>query len=226
MLRCAKKLICACLLILGRVPWLGVPFLVAARWFAGIHKERRFLGGLLPWPWISPLAEAKFRGQVTLGRNVFIDDHCIVYMPDRKSRLELADGVSLWRGCILHIADGGDVRIGQDTHLQAETLITALGVVHIGARVQVAPRCAFYPYDHGFSDMSKPILAQPLTSKGGIYIEDDVWLGSGVIVLAGVRIGRGAVIGAGAVVTRDIPPLAIAAGNPARVMRLRGEQKP
>ena len=62
---------------------------------------------------------------------------------------------------------------------------------------------------------------QPLASKGPIVIEDDAWLGLGVIVLDGVTIGRGAVIGAGAVVTGDVPPYAIAVGVPARVVGSR-----
>ncbi|HKU43757.1 MAG TPA: DapH/DapD/GlmU-related protein, partial [Polyangiales bacterium] len=54
-----------------------------------------------------------------------------------------------------------------------------------------------------------------------VFIEDEVNLGVGAIVLPGVRIGRGARIGAGAVVTRDIPPYTVAAGSPARVLRER-----
>lgn len=59
------------------------------------------------------------------------------------------------------------------------------------------------------------------TSKGPIVVEDDVWIGMDTIILSGVRIGKGAVIGAGSVVTRDIPPYAIAAGNPAVVKKYR-----
>ncbi|NUQ39504.1 MAG: hypothetical protein HUU23_17315 [Caldilineales bacterium] len=65
---------------------------------------------------------------------------------------------------------------------------------------------------------------QPITSKGDIVIEDDVWLGVGAIVLDGVTIGRGAVIGAGAVVTESIPAYAIAVGAPARVVGHRRQQ--
>ena len=54
-------------------------------------------------------------------------------------------------------------------------------------------------------------------------VEADSDLGVGAVILPGVRIGRGAQIGAGAVVTRDVPPFAVAAGNPARVLRFRGE---
>lgn len=54
-----------------------------------------------------------------------------------------------------------------------------------------------------------------------MIIEDDVWLGYGVIVLPGVRIGRGSVIGAGSVVAKDIPPYSIAVGNPIVIIKQR-----
>jgi acetyltransferase-like isoleucine patch superfamily enzyme len=57
-----------------------------------------------------------------------------------------------------------------------------------------------------------------------VSIGDDVWIGASVSVLPGVTIGRGAVIGAGAVVTHSIPDWAVAAGQPARVIRLRGPE--
>jgi acetyltransferase-like isoleucine patch superfamily enzyme len=64
---------------------------------------------------------------------------------------------------------------------------------------------------------------QPLQTKGGIVIEDDVWLGVGVTVLDGVCIGKGAVIAAGSMVNKSVPAGAIAAGVPARVVKMRAE---
>jgi acetyltransferase-like isoleucine patch superfamily enzyme len=92
--------------------------------------------------------------------------------------------------------------------------------IQIGCGVQIAPNCAFYPYDHGFA-RGQLIMEQPCKTKGGIIIDDDAWLGHGVIVLDGVRIGKGAVIGAGSVVTNDIPDGAIASGIPSRVVKMR-----
>ncbi len=60
-------------------------------------------------------------------------------------------------------------------------------------------------------------------TRGSVSIGDDVWVGQGAIILSGVTIGIGAVIGAGAVVTKNIPPYAIAAGNPAEIIRMRFE---
>lgn len=62
-------------------------------------------------------------------------------------------------------------------------------------------------------------------SKGPIIINDDVWLGTDALILSGVEIGQGAVIAAGAVVTQNIPPYAIAAGVPAKVIKYRFDQK-
>ena len=58
-------------------------------------------------------------------------------------------------------------------------------------------------------------------SKGDVVIQNDVWIGMGALILSGVTIGNGAVVGARSVVTRSVPPYALAAGNPARVVRLR-----
>ncbi|MAG31022.1 MAG: transferase [Deltaproteobacteria bacterium] len=220
-----RKVICAGFLVPGRIPVLGRPFLELARACAGSYKDRRFLGGLLPWPWISPRAEYSFRGEVRFGCDVFVDDHCVVYSSDADCRLIMGDRVSVYRGTVLHLGAGGSLEIGDDTHLQNDCQITALGSVRIGSNVQLAPRCALYPYDHSFDDLAVLIKDQPLRRRGGIVIEDDAWLGVGVIVLDGVTIGRGAVVGAGAVVTKSIPEQAVAAGVPAVVIGHRSEAR-
>ena len=58
-------------------------------------------------------------------------------------------------------------------------------------------------------------------SKGDIVVEDDVWIGCRAIILSGIKVGRGAIIAAGAVVTKDVPPYAIVAGCPAKVIKYR-----
>ena len=58
-------------------------------------------------------------------------------------------------------------------------------------------------------------------SKGSIIVEDDVWIGANAIILSGIRIGQGAVVAAGSVVTKDVEPYSIVAGNPAKIMKYR-----
>ena len=67
-------------------------------------------------------------------------------------------------------------------------------------------------------DLEKGYNAQKMLKKT-VHINDNVWCGDRVIVLPGVTIGEGTIIGAGSIVTRDIPPYCIAAGNPARVIK-------
>lgn len=135
--------------------------------------------------------------------------------------VSLGDGVHILRDTTIITGEGGSVTVGAGTYIQPRCQIMGIkGSVRIGSGVQIAPNCAFYPYNHGFA-AGELIMKQPLTTKGDIVIEDDAWLGFGVIVLDGVRIGTGAVIGAGAVVTRDVPAEAIAFGVPARVVGMR-----
>jgi acetyltransferase-like isoleucine patch superfamily enzyme len=63
--------------------------------------------------------------------------------------------------------------------------------------------------------------AKEAQTKGAIKVGDDVWLGHNAMIMSGVHIGQGAVVAAGAVVTCDVPPYAIVAGNPARVVKYR-----
>ncbi|MDP4028256.1 MAG: CatB-related O-acetyltransferase, partial [Gallionella sp.] len=66
----------------------------------------------------------------------------------------------------------------------------------------------------------RSISGHPMT-RGDIVVGNDVWIGYGALIRSGVTVGDGAVIGMGAVVTRDVPPYAIAAGNPAKILRYR-----
>ncbi|QEY24031.1 acyltransferase [Neisseria animalis] len=87
----------------------------------------------------------------------------------------------------------------------------------IGKRVMMGPECLFYSTAHRF-DRERRVF-NGYTEVKPIVVEDDVWIGRRAIIMGGVTIGRGAVIGAGAVVTKDVPPYTLAAGNPAVVIK-------
>lgn len=88
--------------------------------------------------------------------------------------------------------------------------------VTLGRYVMLGPRVAVVGSDHQFSRPMVPIIFSGRPTVPPTVIEDDVWVGFGATILAGVRIGRGAIVGAGAVVTKDVPPFEIRAGVPAK----------
>lgn len=220
----AKKLLLQALMRRSGLRGLGRACMWLASLLVGPYKEKKVLANLTPKPYISPRAQI-WCANLHLGQSAFIDDDVTLYAHDGASGIHIGDRVHIHRGTIIEVGDGGQVVIDHDTHIQAGCNLKAfLRDLRIGAQVQMAPRCALSPYEHGFDDLSRPIRQQPIQSKGDIVVGDDVWFGVGVIVLDGVTIGEGAVLGAGAVVTRNIPPRAIAAGVPAKVIRMRGER--
>jgi acetyltransferase-like isoleucine patch superfamily enzyme len=120
-----------------------------------------------------------------------------------------------------HALVRGDIELGSNCSVNAYACIS--GKVRCGDGVRIASLVSIVGFNHGFDDPDTPINDQPHEIKG-IIIGDDVWIGANAVVLDGVTIGNGAVIAAGAVVNKDVPPLAIMAGVPAKLIRRRGEK--
>lgn len=91
----------------------------------------------------------------------------------------------------------------------------------IGDDVMMGPDCVIYTVMHRFDRTDVPMREQGYTARAPVTIGNDVWIGSRVTIMPGVTLGDGCVIGAGAVVTHDVPPYAVAAGIPAKVIRFR-----
>lgn len=112
------------------------------------------------------------------------------------------------------------VEIGRDVYIADGFMIVEELAgderIAIGDRVSIAPRVTLVTSSHPNSSRIRSFA--PVAS-GGITIEPDAWIGAGAVILPGVRIGRGAVVGALAVVGRDVPPLHVVAGSPARTVR-------
>jgi maltose O-acetyltransferase len=107
---------------------------------------------------------------------------------------------------------GDNSGIGDNCYIQ--------GTVKIGRNVMMAPNVSLIASNHNFSRVDIPMNKQGSCDKP-IVIEDDVWIGFGVIVLAGVTVGTGSVIAAGAVVSKDVPPFSVVGGIPAKILKMR-----
>jgi len=113
------------------------------------------------------------------------------------------------------------IQIGDNSFLNHLCSVWASpqGSITIGSNVLLGPGTAILSANHGIA-RGELIRNQP-GRDSPITIGDDVWLGANVVVTAGVSIGDGAVVGAGAVVTKDLPPMSICVGVPAKVIGYR-----
>ena len=123
-------------------------------------------------------------------------------------------GMRLWWYGPRQVRRVGTV-IGSGTQINRDCVLDARGRLHIGDQVSIAPEVVILTADHDHTAPGFPLRHRPVT------IEDNVWIGMRAVVLPGVRIGRGAVVAAGAVVTKDVEPLTVVAGIPARVVGRR-----
>ncbi len=116
----------------------------------------------------------------------------------------------------------GKIILNSGTSFNTNVHINAAngGEINIGKNVLIGPNSVMRTASHRFDDSQVSIKYQG-HSIGNIIIEDDVWISAGVIIIGGVIIGKGAVIGAGSVVVKDIPPMSIAVGVPAKVIKYR-----
>lgn len=139
----------------------------------------------------------------------------------RNSSIEIGKNCSISPGAIIQ----GNVKMGHDSSVQIYSVIVGYGkvgdkegLIDIGNHVRIAPHVMMIAANHIFEDPDIPIHRQGL-KYSPITIEDNVWIGGRVNVMAGVKVGADSVIGAGAVVTNDIPPHSVAVGVPAKVIK-------
>lgn len=109
------------------------------------------------------------------------------------------------------------IEIGANSFLNYDAILLDCAPIRIGDDVSIGPRAQLLTALHPIADHER--RRQRWESAAPIEIGDNVWLGGGVIVCAGVSIGANTVVGAGSVVTRDLPARVLAVGNPARVIR-------
>lgn len=114
-----------------------------------------------------------------------------------------------------HTESGVHIRVGRDVFVNQNCTFYDLGGIDIGDAVMIGPNVSLITSGHPVEPSRRRdgIVAKP------IVIERNVWIAAGATVIGGVTVGENSVVAAGAVVTRDVPPDTLVAGNPARVVR-------
>lgn len=172
---------------------------------------------------IGSLVRGRVRARVlalrgaTLERKARLGAGCKV---DRPWCLKVGTSFHAEEGVYLKIvSEDARLEFGDSVFVGRGSEFDVLEKVSVGNHTVIAPGCFITDHNHGISSNLR-IDQQPCTSSP-VEIGRDVWLGTNVVVVAGIRIGDGAVVAANAVVTRDVPPMAIVAGVPARLLRYR-----
>lgn len=168
--------------------------LVGVKWPRGLHLFGR------------PIIQRHRGSRICLGRGVVLNSHKCSNPLAPNHPVVLATRTS-----------NAQLVIGDNTGITGGTICSATSVA-LGSRVSIGANCVITDTDfHPLHYLDRQIDTKNGASRP-VVIEDDVFIGMNVLVLKGVKIGRGSVIGAGSVVTKDIPPLSKAAGNPAKVV--------
>jgi len=153
---------------------------------------------------------------IKTGPGSFIDPDAVIDSPER---VRIGANTVIRKGVVLR-PESGEILIGNNCVINHYTVMHGKGGIYLGDWTIVAPNCGFYAQNHSYDRFDIPITKQPNFGKG-IFLMGDNWLGAGAIVCDDVTIGKGAVIGANSTVTRSIPMAAIAAGSPARIIKMR-----
>jgi virginiamycin A acetyltransferase len=158
-----------------------------------------------------------------IAETAVIADTAKIYSSSRGTRIVIGDHSELYDYVVIKCVGGaGDISIGEHCYLNPGCVIYSGNGVTLGNYVLLAAGVMLMPTNHAFASRDLPIRHQGFApSKGGILIEDDVWVGANAVILDGAKIGRGAIIGAGSVVTGEVPAYEIWGGVPAKKIGVR-----
>lgn len=161
-------------------------------------------------------------GKIALHRSCVVEDLVsIAVRGGDGAGITIGEGVFIGRGTMIKTREGR-VHIDTNTTISSNCRIaTAGGTVRIGRDAQIGAYCYIGGGDHRTTSMDVPMAMQGSECRGGVTIEDDVWIGAHSFVKDGVTVGTGSIIGACSFVNRDIPAYSVAFGCPARVRKRR-----
>lgn len=153
--------------------------------------------------------------KIEIGSHVSIDDNVVIDARGEKGSIKIASGALISRNTILR-ARNASITVGAGSDIGANCILATDSKLEVGKDVLVAA----YSYlcaggNHTYDRTDIPIIEQGFVSKGGVVVEDDVWIGSHAMIMDGVHIGKGSIIGTQSLVNKDLPEGSIAFGQPA-----------
>lgn len=188
-------------IILRYILWKIInPYLLSMKSGVTVKKGCTVIG----WP----IIQLKCNSRLIIGENVTLNSRNIDYHVNMYSPVKM-------------LADREEavIIIGDNTRIHG-TCIHAYSKIKIGDNCLIAANTQIF--DGNGHDLSFPDVKNRINTIGDakpILIEDNVWIGANSIILPGICIGFGSVIASGSVVTKDIPPLCVAGGNPAKIIK-------
>lgn len=158
-----------------------------------------------------------------ISKEAFISKLADIEDSVRGSKITICEGVRIDSFVKIKFVGGsGDVFVGRNSYINSGVVIFSGNGVAIGANVLIAPNCTLAAVNHEFQQSHMLIIDQRFQpSRGGITIEDDVWLGANSVVLDGAVLRRGCVVGANSMVNNELLPYSINFGVPARQVGIR-----
>lgn len=181
-----------------------------------MNQKERMLSGLPYKAWLDGLSQERLACQEKLRRFNALPPQAREEAAALLKELFGKTGESVHVVPPLYCDYGTNIQVGENFFANYQLTVLDCAPVTIGDNVQIAPNVSIYTAGHPLHPDSRNSgyeYALPIT------IGDNVWIGGNVVICPGVTIGDCAVIGAGSVVTRDVPPWTVAAGNPCRALR-------
>lgn len=187
-------------------------------WCILMSTSIKFLRGLLKKAFFKQSKGLIFVGKntcimnkknIALGRNVKFERGCEIQGMSTRG-IEFGNNVTIGSNVMIRpssyygVEVGEGLKIGNNSSIGPMGYVGCAGFIEIGSNVMIGPRVSLFAENHVFNDTKISIKEQGVNRKG-IKIEDDCWIGSGVIILDGVTVGKGSIVGAGTIVTKDIP---------------------
>ena len=185
--------------------------------------ERRACGAAGLGLRLASAAQRRLHGFGALGEASFVRPP---YTITSARRIFIGDRTVIGPNALLsvvseHLGERYDpsLRIGDDTSVGQNFVVSCLRDVSIGSRVLISSNVFVGDSMHRYDDPARAVIEQPMRDCGSARVGDGAFIGIGAIIMPGISVGCHAVVGAGAIVTEDVPDHCVVAGNPARIIK-------